>query len=70
MFNDNEYAYKKAIRAKASKAFGPTIALDLFLEFVSMWDAREYNSANEIRTEAKDLHLYKAVSFMNQYTDL
>lgn len=70
MFNDNEYAYKKAIRAKASKAFGPTIALDLFLEFISMWDAREYSSANEIRTEAKDLHLHKAVSFMNQYTDL
>ena len=70
MFNDNEYAYKKAIRAKASKAFGPTIALDLFLEFIGMWDAREYESANEIRTEAKDLHLYKAVSLMNQYTDL
>ena len=70
MSNYNEYAYKKAIRAKASKAFGPTIALDLFLEFISMWDAREYSSANEIRTEAKDLHLYKAVSFMNQYTDL
>ena len=70
MFNDNEYTYKKAIRAKAVKAFGPTIALDLFLEFIQMWDAREYTNANEIRTEAKDLHLYKAVSFMNQYTDL
>jgi hypothetical protein len=70
MFNDNEYAYKKAIRAKAAKAFGPTIALDLFLEFIGMWDAREYSSANEIRTEAKNMHLHKVVSFMNQYTDL
>jgi hypothetical protein len=70
MHNDNEYAYKKAIRAKAVKALGPTIALDLFLEFVGMWDAREYKHANEIRTEAKDMHLHEAVSLMNQYTDL
>ena len=69
MFNDNEYTYKKAIQAKAAKAFGPTIKLDLFLEFIGFWDARDYKNANEIRTEAKDMHLYKVVSYMNQYTD-
>ncbi len=70
MFDNNSYEYKKAIRAKASKAFGATIALDLFLEFIGFWDAREYSSANDIRTEAKDMHLNKVVKFMNQYTDL
>jgi hypothetical protein len=70
MFDNNTYEYKKAIRAKACRTFGATIALDLFLEFIGFWDAREYSSANDIRTEAKDMHLYKVVSFMNQYTDV
>lgn len=70
MFNNNEYIYKKAIRTKASRALGSTIALDMFFEFIGFWDAREYENANEIRTEAKDLQQYQAVSFMNQYTDL
>ena len=69
MFDNNSYEYKKAILAKAAKAFGPTLKLDLFLEFIGFWDAREYKNANEIRTEAKDMHLFKVVSFMNQYTD-
>jgi hypothetical protein len=44
MFDNNSYEYKKAIRAKAAKAFGPTLKLDLFLEFIGFWDAREYKN--------------------------
>ena len=69
MFDNNSYEYKKAIRAKAAKAFGPTLKLGLFLGFIGFWEARDYKNANGIRTEAKDMHLYKVVSYMNQYTD-
>jgi hypothetical protein len=68
MFNNNEYAYKEAVRLSArKKTKGPS--LEAFEEFARLWDAREYSLANEIRTDAKDEGFYLAVSFMNQYTD-
>lgn len=70
MLKDNTYAYRKALRARARASLGATVALDYFLDFVHLWDAREYELANEIRQDAKDLRFTKTVKLMNQYTDL
>lgn len=69
MHTDNEYAYKEATKITARRKV-KGIGLDMFEEFTRLWDAREKDLANEIRTEAKSEGFYLAVSFMNQYTDL
>ena len=68
MLTNNDYLYREATRLTARRRL-KGISLDSFEEFSRLWDAREYNLANEIRVEAKDEKLYSAVSFMNQYTD-
>ena len=68
MLTNNQYLYKEATRNTARKKL-KGISLDSFEEFSRLWDAREYNLANDIRIEAKSEGLYSAVSFMNQYTD-
>lgn len=68
MLKNNDYLYREATRLTARRRL-KGISLDSFEEFSRLWDAREYNLANEIRIEAKDEGLYSAVSFMNQYTD-
>lgn len=69
MHTDNSYAYKEATRLTARRKL-TGIGLDKFEEFTRLWDSREIELANEIRTEAKSENFYLAVSFMNQYTDL
>lgn len=68
MLTNNDYLYKEATRLTARRRL-KGISLDSFEEFSRLWDAREYNLANDIRIEAKSEGLYSAVSFMNQYTD-
>lgn len=68
MLKNNEYLYREATRLTARRRL-KGISLDSFEEFSRLWDAREYNLANDIRIEAKSEGLYSAVSFMNQYTD-
>lgn len=70
MYKDNTYYYRKALRDRARVHFGPSIELDKVEAFLQAYDAREYDLANDIRIEAKDLGYKIAVSYMNQYTDL
>ena len=70
MSKDNEYYYRKALRDRVRAHLGPSIALDLVEGFISCYDAREHDKANDIRQDAKDQGYKLAVSYMNQYCDL
>ena len=70
MSKDNEYYYRKALRDRVRVHLEPSIALDLVEGFISCYDAREYDKANDIRVDAKEQGYKLAVSYMNQYSDL